>query len=529
MRRLSLFVAVALAVTVIPGPSSAAKRAGRRWHPPRSGVVSVRGPARSAATVTSAAGPAAFTTVPVTVGTNQNVIVGDVTNTFEHSSGPACHVGDQTPQNETTISMDPTDSDNLIGGANDYRYFVASEQRYDGSAPAYVSHDGGATWTNEFMPGLSENAGGTYQGVGDPAFAWAPDGSAVYYANIAFNRQANPATGHSAFASSVAVSRSTDKGDTWDTNFVIQSDNPNVFHDKEWVGVGPDGTVYVTWARFQFQPKGKTGLGNYQASPIVISESHDLGETWSAPKVISGPYAQFSTPVAFDDDTPDGVLYVSYEEWNNPVGRNGGRAMVARSTDGGDTWTQHFVGRVNDLPSPLPHGAFRAASYPVLDVAEDGILHIVWSNWQAGSADIVYTRSSNGGASWTRPVTISQEATKSDQFFQWVDASDDYVHVGFVDRQYTDNALLDHSYVVSTDGGDTWSQTERVTTTSSRSDASLFGANCTGEFIGDYTGIVADGATAHLLWMDGRPGTQPTSPSGDNDDQDAFHAEVTVG
>ena len=78
-------------------------------------------------------------------------------------------------------------------------------------------------------------------------------------------------------------------------------------------------------------------------------------------------------------------------------------------------------------------------------------------------------------------------------------------------------------------GGDTWSQTERVTTAPSLSDASLFGANCTGEFIGDYTGIVADGATAHLLWMDGRPGTQPTSSSGDNDDQDAFHAEVTVG
>jgi hypothetical protein len=451
------FVAVVLAVALIAAPSIAAKRTGQRQHPPRSGVVTVRGPARSAVTATSAAGPASFSTVPVSVGANRNVIVGDVTNTSEHSSGPACHVGDQTPQNETTISMDPTDSDNLIGGANDYRYFLPSEGRYDGSAHAYVSHNGGATWTNVPMPGLSEAFGGTYQGIGDPAFAWDPGGSAVYYANIAFNRVANPATGHSAFASSVG------------------------------------------------------------------------GETWSAPQVISGPYAQFSTPVVHDDGTADGVIYVSYEEWNNPVGRNGGRAMVARSEDGGQTWTRHFVGRVNDLPSPLPHGAFRVASYPVLDLAEDGTLHVVWSNWQAGSADIVYTRSDDGAESWSRPVTINQEATKSDQFFQWIDASGDHVHVGFVDRQYSDDALLDHSYVVSTDGGDTWSQTVRVTTNSSRSDASLFGANCTGEFIGDYTGIVADGDTAHLLWMDGRPGTQPTSASGDDDDQDAFHAEVTVG
>jgi hypothetical protein len=202
--------------------------------------------------------------------------------------------------------------------------------------------------------------------------------------------------------------------------------------------------------------------------------------------------------------------------------------MVAKSTDGGETWTNHFVGLINDLPNPLPGSAFRVASYPVLDVGDDGTLSIVWSNWQAGSADIVYTRSSDEAEIWTKPVKINQESVKTDQFFQWIDSSGDFIHVGFVDRQYTDDAMLDHSYAVSTDGGDTWSQTERVTTASSASDASLFGLNCTGEFIGDYTGISAVDDTARVLWMDGRPGTQPTSPSGDDDDQDAFFAEVEV-
>src|ERR687891_933192 len=102
MRRISLpltLVAVLAALTVLP-----------------TGV---------AAQPTTSAKPATFTTLPITVGANQGVIVGDVTNQLgnpgDHPNGPACFVGDQTPQNETTISMDPTNPNNLIGGANDYR------------------------------------------------------------------------------------------------------------------------------------------------------------------------------------------------------------------------------------------------------------------------------------------------------------------------------------------------------------------------------------------------------------------------
>jgi Neuraminidase (sialidase) len=522
-----LLISGLVLLLVVPAGTAASgksKRPKPSWHPPLSSVaVESIGPTRAGGTHAPAARPGSFTSVPLSVGANQNVVVGDVTNTFEHPSGPACFIGDQTPQNETDIAIDPSDSLNLIGGANDYRYFVESEQRYDGSAAAYVSDDGGETWINTFPLGISEEAGGTYQGVGDPAFAWDPTGNVVYYANIAFNRQENPATGHSAFASSIAVSRSFDKGNTWDTHFVIEDDDPSIFHDKEWIAVDQNGHVYVAWAQFRF---GQGGPFGYLESPIVISKSTDQGVNWSDPEVISaGPYTQFATPVV----GPDGTIYVSYELWNSPAGIAGGRAFVAKSEDGGDTWTNHFVALVNDLRSPLPGSAFRVASYPVLDVGDDGTLHMVWSNWQGGSGDIVYTRSGDGGETWSRPVKINQEAVKSDQFFQWIDASGDFLHVGFVDRQYTGNTLLDHSYVVSTDGGDTWSQTERVTTESSRSDASLFGANCTGEFIGDYTGIVAEGGRAHVLWMDGRPGdTQPTSPSGDDDDQDAFYATVSV-
>jgi hypothetical protein len=520
MKRLASLAAVTTLLAVLADVPAAGKATSSRWHPPLSGVVEARGAGRPGGSQAPVAQPGTFESVSVSVGANQNVIVGDTLNTFEHPSGPACFVGDETPQNETVIAHDPTNPDNLVGGANDYRRFVDTEQRYDASGIAYVTHDGGATWTNVPLPGVHEEFGGTYQAVGDPVVAWDPDGSAVYYTNITFNR--TETAFHSGVASGISISRSEDGGDTWETFFVVEDDDPSIFHDKEWMAVAPNGDVYVAWARFRF---GRGGPFGYLESPIVISKSTDGGESWTDPQVISaGPYTQFATPVV----APDGTVYVSYELWQNPIGRAGGRAFVARSTDGGETWTNHFVGLINDLPNPLPGSAFRVASYPVLDVGDDGNLHMVWSNWQAGSADIVYTRSIDGGETWARPVKINQESVKTDQFFQWIDSSGDFVHVGFVDRQYTDDAMLDHSYAVSTDGGDTWSQTERVTTASSASDASLFGLNCTGEFIGDYTGITAVEDTARVLWMDGRPGTQPTSPSGDDDDQDAFFAEVEV-
>jgi hypothetical protein len=521
VKKLPVILTLALLSSFVAGPDAFGAKKASKKHPPLSGIAQQNGPGRPGGTHAPQAKPGDFTNVPISVGPNESVIVGDTLNTFEHDSGPACFVGDETPQNETVIAHNPQNPDDLVGGANDYRTFVDSEQRYDGAGTAYVSHNGGVSWTNVTLPGIHEEFGGTYQAVGDPVTAWDPDGSAVYYANIAFNR--TETVHHSAFASAITVSRSTTGGDTWTTSFVVQDDDPSIFHDKEWLAVAPNGDVYVAWARFRF---GQGGPFGYLESPIVISKSTDDGQSWSEPEVISvGPYSQFAVPQV----APDGTVYVSYENWKSPAGISGGRAWVARSTDGGETWTNHFVGLINDLRSPLPGSNFRVNSGPVLTVGDDGTLHNVWANWQGGSGDIVYTRSSDQGETWTKPVKINQESVKSDQFFPWIDATGDFLHVGFVDRQYTGDELLDHSYAVSTDGGDTWSQTERVTEESSRSDASLFGVGCTGEFIGDYTGITAVGNTAQVLWMDGRPGTQPVSPSGDDDDQDAFIAEVIAG
>jgi len=50
--------------------------------------------------------------------------------------------GCSSPQNETTIVVNPSNPQNLVGGANDYRVFNTRENRNDSSGWAYASVDG---------------------------------------------------------------------------------------------------------------------------------------------------------------------------------------------------------------------------------------------------------------------------------------------------------------------------------------------------------------------------------------------------
>ena len=134
-----------------------------------------------------------------------------------------------------------------MAGTNDYRVCCDFDGLNDGTGWAYHSMDGGATWTNVQVPGLTAETGGQgnfkrVDSAGDPALAFGPDGT-LYYANIVFSRDT--------FASGVAVSVSNDGGATWGApTMVTYVDAGNYFNDKEWIAAGPNGSVVLTWTRF---------------------------------------------------------------------------------------------------------------------------------------------------------------------------------------------------------------------------------------------------------------------------------------
>src|SRR5690348_14977688 len=108
------------------------------------------------------------------------------------------------PHNETSIAINPTDQNNLIGGANDYQLGLnpGGHVTETIASRAHVTFDGGRTW--KMYPIFSNSA---YQATGDPAVAFDDAGNA-YYGTLGF-RFVGPA---SAQNPDVLVSTSSDKG-----------------------------------------------------------------------------------------------------------------------------------------------------------------------------------------------------------------------------------------------------------------------------------------------------------------------------
>jgi hypothetical protein len=476
-----------------------------------------------------------------------DAIVGDTQ--FAFADGSTCY----NPQNEQNIVINPTDSLNIVTSSNEYRI--------NGHA-AYYTRDGGATWHNVVMPGWTRDTGGSgifghLDSCGDPVMAFSPDGKRLYYSGLVCNFDKFPRQ-----ISGVAVAVSLDGGATWDPPVMVSSAaTGNFFQDKEWISVGNDGTVYVTWTRFY---QGPRGLG-YIKSPIVMASSKTGGKSWSSVKQVSDdahPYNQGSQ-VAM---APDGTLYVAYEGATPGSGYTQDALIVARSTDGGTSFTTTEVARVFDdldcYPIQLPGGQgrqtlsyeqFRINSYPSMAIDRvNGRIAIVWADNEGSgncgsggtsfsgiTSNQVKLVTSNNGTTWSGPAKLT--ASAPDKVYPSVGANGGRIVVGFLTREYsptptaTDRSCgimeLDTTtgmvvppvdparaaaavcldFAIRTSDDSFASQT-RVTAQSSNPYI-LFA----GSFIGDYTGTAVDVVTgkAVTVWTDSRGNPGITTPNQD--------------
>jgi hypothetical protein len=468
-----------------------------------------------------------------------DVINGDTA--FSFADGTSCY----NPQNEQNIVVNPTNRDNVVTSANDYRGV--------GTCEAYVSMNGGTTWTDHIMGGWTFLDGAKGQFVktgcgGDPVLAFGPDGS-LYYAGLTFNLDKFPRQ-----MSGVAVAKSTDGGQTWSKPIMVSYNaTGNFFYDKPWISVGPDGTVTLTWTKFYQGPKG---LG-YLQSPIVMSQSKNGGKSWSSVKTVadaSHPFDQAS----FSATAPNGTLYVSYEAGDPDTGYNTDALIVASSTDGGTTFSTQKVARVYDdldcYPIQLPgaqdrptftNEQFREFTAPAMAIdPTTGLIAIVWADDQGagncGSGGTTFSGTtsnqvklvtSTNGSSWTlQHITTSAP----DKFFPSVGANAGTIAVSYETRDYatspgdplceamirdastgditalsTANVCYDDAVRISANGGASWGDQIRMSSQSSNPFNSFAGG-----FIGDYEGTaVDDQGNVYTVWTDnrGKPGVTPAN------------------
>ena len=348
-------------------------------------------------------------------------------------SAPAVTVNQDTagaPQNETAIAVDPNRPHRVVAAANDYvtRTWACNVNGTpcsalgDGYSGTYFSNDGGQSWccaSNDpqqlgtLIPGVDRLAGGQYDAGGDPSLAFDSQGS-VYYAGLGFNRTSAPNT--------VAVNKGTFDGSgnlTWSAPaFINQTTSPSTLNDKEWIAADWHAAsqfkdrVYVSWTRFIFNPQN----GSYVQSPISFVYSTDGGQTFSTPQNISGNvlYDQGSRPIV----GYDGTVYVIFEGATRLSTLDG--TYIVRSTDGGVTFSKPVkIAELQDV-IPLSDAVFRNDSFPAGDAAPNGDLYVAWTTLLRdldGSlcstrtnngchAVTVYSKSTDGGATWSAPAPI---------------------------------------------------------------------------------------------------------------------------
>jgi hypothetical protein len=333
------------------------------------------------------------------------------------------------PQNETAIAVDPNNPNRVVAAANDYatRAWTCTvngtpcSAHGDGYSGTYFSNNGGATWCcnnsdpahlGTLIPGVDHLAGGQYDAGGDPALAFDSSGN-VFYAGLGFDRTAPPNT--------VAVNRGTFDGSgslSWSApTFINQTTSPSTLNDKEWIGADAHASspfhdrVYVSWTRFIFNAHN----GNYVQSPINFVYSTDHGATFSAPQSIVGNvlYDQGSRIVV----GADGTVYVFWEGSTRLATLSS--TYMVKSTDGGVTFSKPVaIAPLQDITSPA-NTVFRVNSFPAADIAPNGDLYAAWSSQMSDGGGLcatpsnngchaaaLYSKSTDGGATWTSPVPI---------------------------------------------------------------------------------------------------------------------------
>jgi hypothetical protein len=392
-------------------------------------------------------------------------------------------VGDAA--NEPSIAVDPNDPNKMAIG---WRQFATVSNNFRQAGYGYSS-DGGQTWTfpEVIDPGVFRS---------DPVLVSDSEGNFFYNSlTVEFDEY------------SCDVFKSTDGGATWDAGTYAYGG------DKQWMTVDlsesiGSGNLYAFWT------------SAYSiCEPDFFTRSTNSSLSWEYCISVNGnPYWGTLTTDS------QGNLYVAGRQWNGFVVVKSSNAMDPEA----DIWWDF------DIPVDLDGSLVGFGGYDcpnpsgllgqtIIDADRSGgpnegniyILASVERDSNSDPCDVMFTRSTNGGLSWSTPIRINDDP--SNQAYQWFGtmsvAPTGRIDVVWLDtREVLGDVWSSLYYCYSEDGGITW--VENIQLSESFNPHLGWPQQ---DKMGDYFDMVSDENGAHLAWA----GTF-------NGEQDVYYAYISM-
>jgi Secretion system C-terminal sorting domain len=375
----------------------------------------------------------------------------------------------------------------------------------------YYSNDAGVTWTKSNFNSLqilsTEFPDNSFLGGGDPILIYDKDNK-LQFSWIYL-------TGNANFDTAVAVmynATSINNGMSFTlapgtgkhiVKSIIDPNSPSFdvfpgtegFHDRQWFAVDRTNgafknTVYCSFIYFNEPNEPLSKTGNY------IQRKLNGVDTFEKTKFqIAQGSIQFNN-IAVDKN---GIVHVTGVDVDNNA------VIYCKSSDGGVTWTspKNIYSGTNlfgNQGNGYVHDRENSAVNMVLDNANN--IHVVWSDYDVNlgfSFSSYYSKSTDGGVTFTTPIEISSKFNSTDKaMMPVVSAFGNRISIG----AYIVNAnrVADYYTMSSNDNGTNFGSVHKLSSATTD-----FGASTNASvWFGDYYNAVRTDDKAFHIWSDGR-------------------------